>query len=550
VKVVEPAPHELTLNWVFRENDLAPYFGCDKRVKDGGGSVVREFEIDGERWISKLYYQESGIVNPGDFTHTGTRFDLDEVREYRFAVTRHPDEDDVGEQNFNAHLSPRWAGMEVEKKDESVEELDIPAEIEEAVNVKIRGSNIEFSRYHELLQAAADAVGVNDWYFGTFDEGLSNTQDAARYVRVADSQSGPIHAREGPIAEMGHLLENDRSGYRKVVQDDTGGPHQETLPGYYHTVTLGEDRVEAVFPDHDFAREIKHYYDNYALNRPKDHPLRNPKLEVSLQISQCDGKIGADQESLREIEQQLDETVHSVLAEAGIQVHTGEAGPFVRDGYWTPENVDVGDDYLYALDLTHIRQEQESVVVRYLADSGMSPIQEDALAKLVGDGGEISPKDIAEDGGWHPDSVRRALREMEDLLDREYGEVGLRSPFIAEMVYDALQEMRDTANRAVATSAKVVEAAKRGLDKTTSAFLAWAAKHDVDVADEREARMKLRMNRPEVGKHENADVAARRKIEKGFQLWKDAGRDPGDFLNAEVRFDDGSGGLVAQLLTF
>lgn len=45
---------------------------------------------------------------------------------------------------------------------------------------------------------------------------------------------------------MGHLLENDREGYRKVVQNDQN-ERGETLSSYYHTVTLGEKRIREVF---------------------------------------------------------------------------------------------------------------------------------------------------------------------------------------------------------------------------------------------------------------------------------------------------------------
>ncbi|MFC7087919.1 hypothetical protein ACFQI5_13565 [Mammaliicoccus vitulinus] len=50
------------------------------------------------------------------------------MREYRIAILRNPDEDAVGEQKMNAHLRPRWQGMQVEKDDGSRFRLNIPAE--------------------------------------------------------------------------------------------------------------------------------------------------------------------------------------------------------------------------------------------------------------------------------------------------------------------------------------------------------------------------------------------------------------------------------------
>jgi len=87
------------------------------------------------------------------------------------------------------------------------------------VNVRIKGSNIAFDRYPELLRRAAIEIGVAGKYFEEPHE-FSNIQDAERYVRVHRDASGPVHGRDGPIAAMGHLLESDRQGYRKVVQND------------------------------------------------------------------------------------------------------------------------------------------------------------------------------------------------------------------------------------------------------------------------------------------------------------------------------------------
>jgi hypothetical protein len=78
-----------------------------------------------------------------------------------------------------------------------------------------------------------------------------------------------------------------------------------------------------------------------------------------------------------------------------------------------------------------------------------------------------------------------------------------------------------------------MEAADRGLDETMSAFIAWAARHGVDVDDTREARMTLRFNgtvASEVGK----------SIREGFRVWRDAGMPEQRYREALVRFGDGS----------
>jgi len=526
MRAIEPAHHEFAANYLFAADGLAAYFAADSQVKAGGGSQRGEFTLDGERWTVTLYYQESGIVHPGRSLPDGTEFRLEELREFRFAIKRHSSEDAVGEQSLNAHLAPRWQGMEAEKGDGTRIELSIPEGIQQAVNIRITGSNIAFDRYQRLLQKAASAVGIRWDYFETPHE-YSNVQDAGKYVRVHHQSSGPVHGRSGPIASMGHLLEHDRDGYRKVVQNDTD-EHDRNLPGYYHTVTLGQKRVREAFPSHDLPVEVKHYYAREALTMPDDHPLRHPKVEAAYQVSRWDESLGVDPDSLAQLERELDRVLHSVLTEAGLDIAPGRGGgPFVEDAYFDAEVTDEHEEPV-SLDLTHIRHQQESVVVRYLSD-GLSDVQHEALSTLVADGGEVSPLDIAQENGRHVGSVRRALREIDDLVEREYGKVALRSSYVAGLVHDAVNEAQESINRAVEAGTKAVEAAERGIDSRTSAWLAWASRYGVDYEDERDARMKLRFG--------EVDRSPLEEVKRGYKLWKQMGRDPAIYRQARVLFE-------------
>jgi len=126
---------------------------------------------------------------PGEETRDGTPFDLDEMREFR--VKGQAANDDAGQRSFNAHLSPRWPGMQ------SVNGNDIspPKGFGDGVNVRISGSNIHFGRYLDLTQSAFESVGVNEWYFYNPED--STLIDAERYVRIHENRSGPIHGRAG-----------------------------------------------------------------------------------------------------------------------------------------------------------------------------------------------------------------------------------------------------------------------------------------------------------------------------------------------------------------
>jgi predicted transcriptional regulator len=188
------------------------------------------------------------------------------------------------------------------------------------------------------------------------------------------------------------------------------------------------------------------------------------------------------------------------------------------------------------LSISQIRQEQESVVVRQLAD-GLSPVQWDALSTLVTDGGEVSPDDIAESGGWHVESVRRALREMNDLVERKYAEVGLRSDYVAEMVHDAVQEAEQAVGRAVETAADAMENAERAVNQSMSAWLAFCDKHDIDVSDRKDMKLKFREN----------EESLSFKLMEARRIWREAGQEPHRLQAADVIVGGVRKGSVSQL---
>ena len=141
VSLIETAPHEFNANYNF-DGGLQPYFALDRAVKDGGGTQTGEFGFGGEQWEVTLYYQDSNIVNPGEWTQTGTRFNIDEIREFRLSIEAVEDDSQAGERAFNCHIRPRWHGMQTEDNYGERRTAHIP--FEEGINMKVQGSNIEF----------------------------------------------------------------------------------------------------------------------------------------------------------------------------------------------------------------------------------------------------------------------------------------------------------------------------------------------------------------------------------------------------------------------
>jgi hypothetical protein len=541
-ETLDLAAHEFDAHLHFAENGLNPWFGADALVKESSGSRSAEFTHAGEQWVARLSYRDEGGLLPptGGVTDGGATVKHDTIREFSLKIARHPDEDPVGKQDFTAHMSPRWAGLHAENNDGDVVEIPVPPTLgNDGLNVRIQGSNIEFTRYLDLFQTATRILGFSRDYFRN-PERTSNIQDAEKYVRVHRDASGPVHARDGPIASMAHLLEDDRSGYRKLVQNDND-ERNRNVPGYYHTATLDAGRLAEAFPGHSRPKEVKHYYSREAATMDERDALAHPKVGASLQTSLVRRDETVRFEDLVDLERELDQTVLSVLADAGLDVAPVDvaASPYVEmDAYWTPATSERGPDPLN-LDLTRVRQEQESVVVRHLSD-GLSPVQWESLDFLVSDGGEVSPDDIADAKDRHVGSVRRALRDMEDLVSRKYGEVGLRSEYVAEMVHDAVQEARDATRRAVETGAKAMEVAERGASETMAEWVAWCNKHGVDIRNRADA---LGIDLGEFdgvswNRHGIPNIVASR-LRTAAEKWEAAGQDPDRFRSAVVTFTAG-----------
>jgi hypothetical protein len=535
-RIVEPACHEFTVNLNYTSHGLKPWLAADHVVKDvGGGTTLEAVDLPSleETAEVSIRYQDGNLLPPENGeTPAGTEIEHDTIREYRIHVAAN--DGHGGLKSVDYHIRPRWYNQKAEKNDGQT--ITLPNPLTDAhtdgVSVRAAGSNIDFDLYDQLLREAADALTINSWYFDDLHDS-SNIQDAARYVRVHESVSGPIHARDGPLVGLAHVLENDRDGYRKLVQNDSD-ERDVQKPGFYHTATLGPERVREVWPNHQMPVELKHYYKKDYHERSDG--LKHPKLEAAYQTSRTDETLRYNAETVEQVRRELDECVYAVLADAGLDLRAG-GETYVADEIFTAEN-SLTEATVVTLNLSEIRHEQEAVVYKHLVDGGLSPIEQEALGTLVTDGGEVSPTDIAEGHDRHIDAVRRALNRMGDLVEREYGSVSLRSTYAAELVHDALQEAESAVSRATNATAHALEAAERGLDEKTSAFVAWAEKHGLNF-NENDSGVRINLGEvdpdlegtgprdtPKPGKVlEAARREARQLLREGFDLWSDMNRD-------------------------
>jgi len=532
-RLINVQDHEFSANFNY-DHGLDAWLACDSVVKQHDGSYETETEALGETWDVTLRFQPSGVLPPRNgVTPNGTTIEHETIREFRIECEA---QDELGEKKANFHIRPRWRKMRVETNTGDRHELSIPTSLVEdndAINVRASGSNIDFCDYCDLLMCAASAVDVSGHYFSeSYLHETSNIQDAAKYVRLHADVSGPVHARTGPLVSLAHVLENDREGYRKLVQNDSNERGRQ-LAGYYHTATLGPSRVREVFPDHVLPVECKHYYAREAHARPDSHALSHPKVEVAYQTSRWDNTLHLTDENLAELDEELTEWLYAILADAGLDLRANE-NVYVEDQYFKVEN-ETTTASVVDLDLTEVRHEQESVVYKHLAD-GMAPTDQECLDVLVSDGGTVSPQDLAESTGRHEDTVYNSLARMNDLVTHRYGEVNLKSTYTSELVADALDQAQQAVDNAAKTAADAVHASKRGLDNATSAFVAWCERYGVNYNDNGDG-MTIDLGRVD------SIQEVRNILRSGFDRWCNMKRDAITFKSAKVKWeheDDGN----------
>lgn len=105
------------------------------------------------------------------------------------------------------------------------------------------------------------------------------------------------------------------------------------------------------------------------------------------------------------------------------------------------------------------------------------------------------------------------LDRIPDLVDRAFGSFSLSSKYIADLVHHAVKEAKEPTRRAAEAGAKVIKAIERGADESTSAFIAWAKKYDIDVQDRLGGPTRL-----DFGKVDDI----RKKLREGIDLWTSA----------------------------
>jgi hypothetical protein len=525
-EVIRPQTHEIRAHLIFAERGLDPYYWLDSVRKnyDGWqteGKPTATMMHRGHEYALAYDYDGSGLDpwNHEDYhLETAPEFKIYFARKDALYNGERADRKDAragaaGTITFR----PRWPDLTSDGKKVSVPDLGGPY-----VDAEIQASNHHPSEYPELLRGATTAFGGNPSYFRDIHE-ASNVIDLAVYVRLLRSDSGPVHAADGPIARMHSLLEGDRSGYRKHVEDHT------KIPGYYVTTTLTPDRMAELIRGHTLPVEIKHYYPENPSHFDPDDALYHPKVEVAYQTSQTDEALYWS--DVMDAHRELTETLANTLDWAGISLRAGE--PYRSDQYF-----DAGDEKRMSLKLVNdptpeIESQQENRIMKLWGD--MMESDREVVEHLLSDGGSVSPQEAADATGNSYRTIRRVIDRLEGVIQHSYGDIQIASKRHQQ---ELLERVRAAAgNFKSGVEAAVVEAADAGADTARSAWKQAKHNYDVTVKEGRNCRKVVKIGyRPE-SKQEAVNVARRLKL----AFWETFGRDARiDGIHAKVRFADGT----------
>lgn len=476
IETIRPQTHELDTHLIFTEHGLDPFYWLDSVRKDydgweTDGKPTTTMRHDGHTYHLCYDYDTSGL---DPWKHES--YQLETVPEFRIYFTR-DDELYSGERADEKEarngaggtmtFRPRWPGLTSDGEEVSVPDLGGPY-----IDVEIQQSNHYPTELPELLRRAAQAFGGNPRYFETPHD-TSNVQDLAVYVRLTREVSGRVHAPDGPIARMHSLLEGDRSGYRKHVENHT------KLPGYYVTTTLTPDRHAELIRGHRLPIEAKHYYPQQPQQFGPDDALYYPKVEVSYQVSQSDDTLFWD--DVEKAHRELSETLLNLLDWSDVSINPGGGSgrPYVSDAYFDADaarrwNLKLVDD-----PTPEIESEQKARVMRLWGD--MLDSDRQVVEHLLTDGGATSPADAADATGLSYRTIRRVIDRLEGVVEHSYGDIQIQSKRIQNELLERVRAAGENFKKGV--EAAVIEAADAGADRSRSAWKAAKHRFDVTVRD-------------------------------------------------------------------
>lgn len=488
---VKAAPHEGDVRFTFGVNPtahvtdhgLTPYYAMDNLTKEWGdrweteGKPTEDIPLLGETWATCFDYSKSGL-DPWD----NPDFQLEQVREFQFYFVSKDSPTYEGKRadrdqrvkGGTITVRPRWPDLRSDGKPVSVPDYGAPY-----IDVQVQASNIPHEEYLTLVKRVMSAYGIASRYFDK-PHPDSHIDDLAYYVRLYRDESGPLYAPDGPIARAHTLIQGDRSGYRKHVEDHT------KIPGYYVTATVEDEKARELIRGHELGKELKHYYPNEPQQYEPDQAPYHPKFEVAYQTSRTEQTVRWD--DLDNTRRELEETILNALEWAGLAT-TADSHAFVPfDPFWEVEDTHEARK-IVKCPLPKIESEQEHRVMQLWGD--MTEADRDVTKLLLTDGGKVSPKEAAEQTGNTYRTIREVTNRMEGLIRHTYGQLELETKKIQQELLKRVRAAGDRFEQEIGSTA--MDLADAAEERTRDAWSRLRREYAISTVDRDDCRKLLKV---------------------------------------------------------
>lgn len=492
VEAIDAHAHEFDAHLHFTDRGLKPYYALDsvRKNHDWDGKPTAEMTMLGENWALCFDYDDQPLLPWSDPEYTLRTTPL--FRIY-FVAKDQLWEGGRADQSKRVRggtitLRPRWPEMRKENGEtvEGYMDLGIPY-----IDAQIQASNISPTRYPDLLRSAVAAFGVNASYFSNINE-TSNVNDLALYVRLLRSESGPLHAADGPIARSHNLLTGDREGYREHKED-----HRK-LPGYYVSSKITSEKAGDLIRGHRYGKELKHYYPNHPEAFDPDEYGYHPKFEVSYQSSITDETVYWD--DLDALLRELDETIINCLEWAGLSIRAGDL--YHDDEYFKADSESQRSRKTVECPLPDIEDEQEQTIINLWKN--MTDSDTELVGHLLADGGTVSPADAADETGYTYRTIRECIDRLEGFIRHEYGEISIESKALQQKMLKRLQSAEQNFRETIESTTREVADALNGRER--EAWSAWKREYGATVNDPGDCRKLVRIQYRPADKHELKEI--------------------------------------------
>lgn len=508
---------------MFARHKDRPYWAMRKLMSSLEGDFQHLVEIGGEEWDVSLGYDVSGIApRPQD--------SVEKLYEYTISAQGN------GERSITARLQPRFEPENMTKYSPSTEEIvtdengdrvqiqGIPKNLGRAVNWRVNPSvNIEPEDIPTLLskimKAVANAVG-HRWdpqFFRGPVHSYSSIWEYERYVRLRRDSGSKLIRSDGAFNRIRELLV-DQKGVKMDISIDNTGKNKEIV-GYNQQYRLNRYSHSTLFPGGGRRRgiQLKHYHPEF-IHSDEEDPLYHPKFGVLFKKKWNNGAISWSEH--RDLAHELEETLVNVLSWSGLPVKPGSP-TFVGDDHFNAHESDL--DISWFDDPTpEIEARQDSLFVtkmRELTDSDQS-----ILEQLVEDGGEADYQALADGAGTSVSTLYRALEKLDGLVDSDNGTVSFISAYVRQQFQSIFERVEESVSAAAEAAGRVLDMDPRRIEDAGSAWQRWLNTYAVDVVEESDHQVKLKINTILSRFRSGSDPLVSEVLEFGGICWRKAGR--------------------------